>query len=252
MTQSSSRWGGVGVGLVTRVDDRARRGRGARDLLADVLGALREAVVEAPRRLEHLARAGEDLAGDEEGNERLGEPLERHVTADQIVLVTAVAVARGVGVVLEQQDVARDPVLAQALLGLVQEVLDDALARLVVDDQLRDIVAFGRRVLGVEPGVQIEPGAVLEEHIGIARARDQLLEQIARDVVGREAPLAVQGAGEAVFVLEAEDAALHEALRVTRPTSPRPGVARAPPWECAGTCAGPWSGRGPRPPGRAR
>jgi len=38
---------GVGVGLVARVDDRARRGRGARDLLTDVLGALREAVVEA-------------------------------------------------------------------------------------------------------------------------------------------------------------------------------------------------------------
>ncbi len=66
---------GVGVRLVARVDDRARRGRGARDLLADVLGALREAVVEAPRRLEHLARAREDLAGHEEGDQRLGQAL---------------------------------------------------------------------------------------------------------------------------------------------------------------------------------
>ncbi len=46
-----------------------------RDLLADVLGALREAVVEAPRRLEHLARAREDLAGHEEGDERHGQAL---------------------------------------------------------------------------------------------------------------------------------------------------------------------------------
>jgi hypothetical protein len=66
---------GVGVRLVARVDDRARRGRGARDLLADVLGALREAIVEAPRCLEHLARARDDLAGHEEGDECLGQAL---------------------------------------------------------------------------------------------------------------------------------------------------------------------------------
>src|SRR5207247_2306206 len=171
------------VGLVARVDDRARgRGR-ARDLLADVLGPLGEAVVEAARGLEHLAGAREDLPGDEEGDERLGQPLEAHVPAHEVVLVAAVRIARRVGVVLEQ---------------------------------------------------------------------------VARDVVGAQAPLAVQGAGEAVLVLETEDPTLHRrggsmpALSLARLTAPRPGVARAPPGECAGTCAGPSSGRGPPPRGRAR
>ena len=200
---------GVGVGLVARVDDRARRGRRPRDLLADVLGALAQAVVEAARRLQHLAGPREDLPGDEEGDERLGQPLEADVTADQVVLVAAVGVARRVGVVLEEQDVAGDPVLAQALLGLVQQVLDDALAGLVVDDQLGDVVALGRGVLRVEAGVQVEPRAVFQEHVGVARAGDDLLEQVAGDVVGRQAALAVQGTGEAVLVLEAEDPALH-------------------------------------------
>ena len=128
--------------------------------------------MEAARRLEHLAGPGEDLPGDEEGDQGLGESLERDVAADQVVLVAAVRVTGRVGVVLEEQDVAGDPVFAQPLLGLVQEVLDDALAGLVVDDQLGDVVALRGRVLRVEPGVQIEAGAIFEEDVRVAGARE--------------------------------------------------------------------------------
>ena len=211
---------GVGVRLVPGVDDGAGRGRRARDLLADVLGPLGQAVVKAPRGLKHLARAREDLPGHEERDQALGQPLEGHVPADQVVLVAAVGVARGVGVVLEEQDVAGDAVLAEPLLGLVQQVLHDALARLVVDHQIGDVVALGGRVLGMEPGVEIEARPVLEEHVGVAGARDDLLEEVPRHVVGRQAALAVQGAGETVLVLEAEDPALHVGLRVA---GERPG-----------------------------
>src|SRR5439155_197631 len=77
---------GVGVRLVAGVDDRARGSRRARNLLADVLRALAQAVVEAARRLEHLAGAREDLTRDEEGDERLRQALEAHVAADEVVL----------------------------------------------------------------------------------------------------------------------------------------------------------------------
>src|SRR5206468_1232236 len=210
---------GVGVRLVAGVDDRARRRGGAGDLLADVLGPLRQAVMEPARRLEHLARPGEDLPGHEEGDEGLGESLERDVTRDQIVLVAAVGVTGRVGVVLEEQDVAGDPVLPQALLGLVQEVLDDALAGLVVDDQLGHVVALGRRVLGMEPGVEVEPGAVFQEDVRVAGAGNDLLEQVTGDVVGRQATLTVEGAGEAVLVLEAEDPTLHGPVLPKRNTA---------------------------------
>ena len=129
--------------------------------------------------------------------------------------MAAVGVARGVRVVLEEQDVAGDPVLAQALFRLVEEILDDPLARLVVDDELDHVVALGRRVLGMEPGVEVQPGAVLEEHVRVACARDHFLEEIAGDVVRRESALSVQRAGETVLVLEAEDPALH-GPRLTR------------------------------------
>ena len=94
--------------------------------------------------------------------------------------MAAVAVARRVGVVLEEEDVFGKPVLAQALLSLVPEVLDDPLARLVVDDELGDVIALGRRVLGVESGVEVEARAVLEEDVGVAGPGDDLLEEIPR------------------------------------------------------------------------
>ena len=72
----------------------------------------------------------------------------------------------------------------------------------------------GRGVLGVEAGVEVEARPVLQEHVGVAGARDHLLEEVAGDVVGREPPLAVQRAGEPVLVLHPEDSPLHGAVRV--------------------------------------
>ena len=60
------------------------------------------------------------------------------------------------------------------------EVLEDPLARLVVTDELGDVIALGRRVLGVEPGVEVEARAVLEEDVGVAGPGDDLLEEVPR------------------------------------------------------------------------
>jgi hypothetical protein len=51
------------------------------------------------------------------------------------------------------------------LLGVGHESLDDALAGLVVSDQLAHAVAFGCGVLGVAADVQIEPRTVGEKHV---------------------------------------------------------------------------------------
>ncbi len=98
---------GVRVGLVAGVDDGAGAGGGAADALPDVLGALADGVRRTARGLRHLAGPDHDLAGDQERDEHVGEPVELAGAADQVVLVAAVGVAGGVGVVLEQVDVAR-------------------------------------------------------------------------------------------------------------------------------------------------
>ena len=123
--------------------------------------------------------------------------------------MAAVGVARAVGVVLEEEHLAADALFTKALLGALHEPFEDALPRLVVDDDVVDRVALGRRVLGVAADVEVEARAVLEEDVAGAAPRHDAPEQVARYFVGAEAALTAQGAGDAVFVLEAEDAALH-------------------------------------------
>ena len=200
---------GVGVRLVAGVDDRPRPGGGAGDALPDVLGALAQAVDGAARGLQHLARAADELAGDEEGQQDVGDPGELPCPRDQVVLVAAVGVARGVGVVLEQVDVAADALVDQPPLGVDQEVFEDPFAGLVVGDELGQRVALGGGVLGVAAHVQVEPGTVAQEHVRRPAPRHDPAEQVARHLVRGQAPLAMEGARDPELGLETEDPPLH-------------------------------------------
>ena len=132
------------------------RGRRRRHALPDVLGALATGrTSRAFGRLQHLARAADQLAGDQERQQHVGDPGELAGPHDQVVLVAAVRVARRVGVVLEQIDVAADALVGQPLLGVDQQVLEHPLAGAVVGDQLREVVALGGGVLGVAAHVEI-------------------------------------------------------------------------------------------------
>ena len=202
---------GVGVGFVAGVDDRAAS-RGSRaDALPDVLGSLTDAISGAPRRLQDLAGTGIDLPADEERNEHLGVRRKIIAAACAVVLVAAVAVAGGVGVVLEQVDVAVHAFVTEALLGADEELFEDPLPCLVVHNELTHAVAFGRGVLGVAADVEVEPSAVGEEDVAAATPRHHPSEEVSGDFVRTQSPLAAQGARDAVFVLDAEDPSLHVA-----------------------------------------
>ena len=125
----------------------------------------RDAVRRAARGLGDLAGPDDDLPGDQERDEHVGQPGELAGPADEVVLVAAVGVAGRVGVVLEQVDLAGDALVVQPLLGVEQQALEDPLPRLVVGDQLDDVVALGRGVLGVAADVEVEPGAVAQEDV---------------------------------------------------------------------------------------
>ena len=102
-----------------------------------------------------------------------------------------------------------DALLAQPPLGVDQQALEDPLARLVVGDEVDDVVALGRRVLRVAADVEVEPGAVAQEDVAAAAPGHDPAEQVAGDLVGRQPPLAVERARDAVLVLEAEDPPVH-------------------------------------------
>ena len=91
-------------------------------------------LVDAERRLRddgiqgdvYLFKNNTDSAGNSYGcheNYLVGELGELAVAAHQVVLVAAVGVARRVGVVLEQVDVAVDPLVAQPALGVDEQPL---------------------------------------------------------------------------------------------------------------------------------
>ena len=174
-----------------------------------MLGPLAHAVHRPACGLEHLPGAGVHLAGHEERDQDVGELGEVAVPLDEVVLVASVGVAGGVGVVLEQEHLAPDALLPQALLGAADEALEDALTRLVVDDEIVDRVALGRGVLGVAADVEVEPGTVLEEDVAAPAPGHDPAEQVAGDLVWAEPALAAEGAGDAVLVLEPEDPAIH-------------------------------------------
>src|SRR5690606_36810385 len=104
---------------------------------------------------------------------------------------------------------APDALLAQAGLGRHQQLLEDALPRLVVGDEVEDRVALGRGVLGVAADVQVEPGAVGQEDVARPPPRHDAPEQVPGHLVRAEPALPPQRAGDAVLVLQAEDAPIH-------------------------------------------
>jgi hypothetical protein len=115
--------------------------------------------------VQDLPRSREHLAGDEERDQDLGHPGELPLPGHQVVLVATVRVPRRVGVVLEQEHVPGDALLVQADLGSPQEGLEDTLPRLVVGHQVEDRIALRRGVLGMGANVEVQAGAVLQEHV---------------------------------------------------------------------------------------
>ena len=124
--------------------------------------------------------------------------------------MAAVAVPGGVGVVLEQVDVAVHAFVAEALLGTGEELFEDPLPCLVVHDEFTHAVTFGRGVLGVAADVEVEPAPFAGRRC-CCDPTTPPAEEVSGDFVRTQSPLAPQGTGDAVFVLDAEDPSLHVA-----------------------------------------
>ena len=83
-----------------------------------MIGALTHAVARPARGAEDFSGSREDLARNEKGDESLGESKEISGPVDEKVLVATLGITRGVGVVLEQIDVASDALFSKSLLGI--------------------------------------------------------------------------------------------------------------------------------------
>ncbi len=164
---------GVGMRLVTGVDDRPLQRRLETDLDLEVVGPLAD--LEA-RRAPVLADAdpagaAHDLAADEERREVPDDVGERRRPLHQVVLVGAVGRALVVGVVLVQHE--------RVLPGDVdcsRRRDDDCSPALSHTHDVARVGALGCRVLRVGV-VDVQPGAVGQDQVGEA---DVLVGQLAR------------------------------------------------------------------------
>ena len=102
-----------------------------------------------------------------------------------------------------------DAFVVEALLRVDHEAFEDALTSPVVLDQVVDRVALGGGVLGVGAHVEIEAGAVAEEHVGGAAPGDHSPEEVSGHFVRGQATLSPKGASDPVLGLQSENAPVH-------------------------------------------
>ena len=144
-----------GARLVAGTDERPGPGGRGRQAVPGAPGRPAEAVHGAARCLHYRARAADELPGDQERDQDVGQPAELAAPGDQVVLLAAGRAARRVGAGLEHRDIAGVAFLAQPLAGVLEQSFQDPLARLVVHDQVRHAAALRRRVFraaGRAPG----------------------------------------------------------------------------------------------------
>ncbi|SKV39696.1 Uncharacterised protein [Mycobacteroides abscessus subsp. abscessus] len=123
--------------------------------------------------------------------------------------MAAVRVACGVGVVLEQIDVATNALVGETLLGIDEQIFQNTLAGTVMGDQLHQTVAFGGGVFRVAAHVEVEPGAVAQKDVGAATPGHHAAEQVPSDLVGAQPPVAVKSARNAELGLDPHNSTLH-------------------------------------------
>jgi hypothetical protein len=173
---------GVGVRLVARINQGPAVHRVDADQLGEEIGALRNleaagaAVVLAFPA--DLARAGVELARDEERRHGVHEAFPRDDAGDEVVVVAAVAVAAEIGVVLVELDRA-----GAAARDLARAFLEQALARLVLRDDVHQRGALGRGVLGVGV-VVVETRAVTQDQVALDFLEGEFALGVLRVVVG--------------------------------------------------------------------
>jgi hypothetical protein len=93
-------------------------------------------------------------------------------------------------VVAVQVDVPANALFRQATLRRLDKTLKDSLPRAIVGYDVVDAVAFRGCIFGMRTDVEIQPGAVLKEHVRRSTPADHTPEKISGDLVRRQSTLA--------------------------------------------------------------
>src|SRR5262245_62705880 len=89
------------VWFITGIDDATLICRGSRNLLPNVLRALRDVIDCAPPRAKYFPSPGEDLPRDQERNKLFGHVVEISRAICQVIFVASVRIANEIGVIFK-------------------------------------------------------------------------------------------------------------------------------------------------------
>jgi hypothetical protein len=209
-------------------------GRGrilAEDMSVQLRGPPAEGVNGVPGCLQHLPGTADDLPGDQERNQQVGQPAELALPADLVIFAATAGVPGRICAGLEQVDVGGDTRFAQPPLGVHAKLLQDPLARLVVRDEVKYVVALRRRVLRVAGHLQAQLRPVPEQYVAALPPGRHAAEEVARYLIRGQPLLPAEDTGDAVLALKPENALVHMAklcFRCSRDNRDPPRYRRPP------------------------
>jgi hypothetical protein len=149
-----------------------------------------ETAYDAPRGVWVILPApDDDLPGHQERDQHVGQPAELPGRLTQVVLVAAVGVARRVGVVLEEVDLAGDALVVQPLLGVESS---PSRTRSPALSWVTSSTMSSHSGVAYSGGCRRRgrAGAVAQEDVAAAPPADHLAEQVAGDLVRAQPALA--------------------------------------------------------------
>src|SRR5439155_23685414 len=167
------------VWFITGINNATLIRRGDRNLLPNMLRALRDVIDRAPPGAKHLPGPSEDLPCDQERNELFGHVVEISLAIGQVILVAAVRITHKIGVIFKDGELALKPLLMHLILGVIEQAFQNTLAGFVVDHDVHGARALWGGVLRMTPSVEIETRPIFEKDVQKAFRGNELLEEIA-------------------------------------------------------------------------
>jgi hypothetical protein len=146
-----------------------------------------------------------DLPRDEEGNELLRDLPKINVTAHEEVFMAPIGIAERVRIVLENVDFSRQTFFTQSFLSCRQTSFEQSLTGFIVDDEIKNVVALGGRVLRMAACVLIKPSPVYQKRVGGPTVRNKTFKNIPQHLFHRKIHPSVWREDETVLILQTED-----------------------------------------------
>src|SRR5215475_8364321 len=195
--------------FITGIDNAALIRRSARNLLPNVLRALRDVIDRAPPGAKYLPGPGEDLPRDQERNKLFGHVVEISRAICQVILVASVRITYEVGVIFKNGQFTLKTLLMHLILGVIEQVFQNTLTGFVINHDIHRASTLRGSVLRMAPRVEIETCPVFEKDVQKTFRGNELLKEIAHDFFGWEGAPSIAGERNTELVFQPVDALFH-------------------------------------------